>query len=446
MLRFARSAWTLAMNDLRVVRRDRVGLFFMVGFPILMGLFFSYLMGDGGGNGKSSRLRIAVVDEDGSPSSASLIKSLKEGDGVELEARSRDAAISEVRQGKLLAAAIIPQGYGATAGLPWREGPSVEVVMDPSRKAEAGMLQGLFMRGAGQQMFNRFQDPAAFQTMIEELRTEMDADPSLPLTTKAILQGLMSSLSGLSTSLREVRELPSEDPAKPNGGLDAMRLMNVKFSDVTELAKSAGPRPLLTKIRSSWDLTYPQSSIWGVLACSAGFATLLVRERERGTQLRLFSSPVSRRTLLAGKGLACYLAICFVITTMTGVAFLMGLRPLRWDLLVLAILAIAACFVGVMSLVANVGRTEKSVSGAAWGCNMILAMFGGGMIPLAFMSGSLRTLSHFDPVKWAVLALEGAVWREFTFWEMLPPLAVLLGIGGLTGALGVWLMTRAKGP
>ena len=45
---------------------------------------------------------------------------------------------------------------------------------------------------------------------------------------------------------------------------------------------------------------------------------------------------------------------------------------------------------------------------------MLMAMFGGGMIPLVFMPKFMQTLSNFSPAKWSVLALEGAIWRGFT--------------------------------
>ena len=41
-----------------------------------------------------------------------------------------------------------------------------------------------------------------------------------------------------------------------------------------------------------------------------------------------------------------------------------------------------------------------------------------------------------SPVKWALLALEGATWREFSAIEMLRPCAVLLGFGAAGFAIG----------
>ncbi len=59
-------------------------------------------------------------------------------------------------------------------------------------------------------------------------------------------------------------------------------------------------------------------------------------------------------------------------------------------------------------------------------------------MPLFVMPGWMATVSGISPAKWAILALEGALWRGFSPAEMALPLGVLLAIG----ALGLVLGTR----
>ena len=70
---------------------------------------------------------------------------------------------------------------------------------------------------------------------------------------------------------------------------------------------------------------------------------------------------------------------------------------------------------------------------------MPLTMFGGGMIPLFVMPAWMQTVSNLSPVKWGILALEGATWRGFSAAEMALPVGVLVlaGVAGL--GLGVRL-------
>jgi len=63
-------------------------------------------------------------------------------------------------------------------------------------------------------------------------------------------------------------------------------------------------------------------------------------------------------------------------------------------------------------------------------------MLGGGMVPLAVMPGWMQSLSVISPVRWMILAYEGAIWRNFSAVEMATPCAILVAIGLVFFALG----------
>ncbi len=133
-----------------------------------------------------------------------------------------------------------------------------------------------------------------------------------------------------------------------------------------------------------------------------------------------------------------------VIVFMVILGMLLGMRPRSPWFLVLAAVCVAYCFVGVMMLMSVIAKSEEAVSGAAWGANIMMAMFGGAMIPLAFMPQFMKTISNASPVKWSILALEGSIWRDFTLVEMLPPCVVLVAIGTVCLTIGVFVLSRAK--
>lgn len=441
----------IAIKDLKLISRDWLGMFFIVVFPVLMGLFFGSIMGNFGSG--SSQLSVAIVDEDQSETSKRFVELLEETGNIEVRREQREPAMRLVRTGKLVGLIVMPEGFGELAGMPWGGSPEIEIGIDPSRKAEAGMLQGLVMQSMGRMFSDRLRDPDAMRRTVERARQELARTEDLSPEMARDLTQMIDRLDGFVDAFSELNTADgsqdSDEPVDGSGeredsGMPEMQLARVKQIDVTrELAKDS-PAALVRKIRSRWDISFPQAMMWGILACAAGFAVTIVRERTQGTLLRLQVAPINWAQILGGKALACGLAMVLVIAFMIGLGMLLGMRPRSPGLLVLSTLCIAACFVGIMMLTAVIGRTEEAVSGAGWGAYMVMAMFGGGMIPLAFMPGFMKTMSHFSPVKWSVLSMEGAIWRGFTLSEMILPCAILLVIGAVCGTLGVLKLSRSE--
>jgi ABC-2 type transport system permease protein len=121
---------------------------------------------------------------------------------------------------------------------------------------------------------------------------------------------------------------------------------------------------------------------------------------------------------------------------------MLGMSPASYPKLVVASICIAIAFTGIMMVVSVLGKTEQSVSGAGMAIIMVLAMLGGCMIPAMFLPGFMQTLSYVSPVRWAIQAIEGAIWREFTWNEMMMPLSVLLGFGAVCFVIGNQVLKR----
>jgi ABC-2 type transport system permease protein len=87
-------------------------------------------------------------------------------------------------------------------------------------------------------------------------------------------------------------------------------------------------------------------------------------------------------------------------------------------------------------LTSTLGKTEQAAAGAGWSIMMPLTMLGGGMVPLFVMPKWMVTAGNCSPVKWAILALEGAIWRGFSFREMLLPCGILVAVGIVSFVVG----------
>ena len=219
----------------------------------------------------------------------------------------------------------------------------------------------------------------------------------------------------------------SQRDAGSGGGSDwqPLKVVNAPIS-----RERAGPT-------NTFEITFPQGVLWGLIGCAMSFGLSLVSERTRGTFVRLSMSPLARWQILAGKALACFAAMIVVQALLyaMGVA-LFGVRPGSWPLLGLASLCATVAFCGFMMLVATLGKTEQAASGAAWAIMMPLSMIGGGMVPQIVMPAWMSTAGNISPVKWAIRAIEGALWRDFTLSEMLLPCGILMLFGLLCLAIG----------
>ncbi|HEX4415368.1 MAG TPA: ABC transporter permease [Lacipirellulaceae bacterium] len=435
-----RTVFTMAMKDLRLISRDWLGMFFIVGFPVLMGLFFGSMFGSIGDH--DAKFTVAVVDEDDSTASRQFVKELTESKNIDVEKMQRTAAMDSVRRGQLVGMIALPKGFGESSGFIVGKAPKLELGVDPSRKAEGAMLQGIILQTIGKSMFGQFQDPAKVRTYIDQLRSDITNREKIPATVAPAVTQLTQSLDLLLAKWEEKIASDKKEGKKSDTGPE-FQLAQVEKIDVAHKAEKGSRDDLLAHIRSKWDVSFPQAMMWGVLACAAGFAISVVRERKQGTLLRLQVAPVSRTQIVAGKALACFIAVIGVIALMTVWGMWLGMRPLSLAMVTLAAVSIAVCFVGIMVAMSVIGKSEEAVSGAAWSANMLMAMFGGGMVPLIFMPTFMRTLSSASPVKWSILALEGAIWRDFSLSEMLLPCGLLVAIGVAFFAIGSVVLSRA---
>jgi ABC-2 type transport system permease protein len=422
----SRAVLAIARKDLRLLARNRGAMFFAFAWPVLMALFFGMIFGGGGNRG---RIGVVVVDEDRTAGSARLVEQLRAASGLEVLTAPREEAERLVRQGKRSAAVVVPAGYGeASQRLFHGEPRRLVMEVDPSRTAETAMLEGILtgeaMRSL-QDLFGRTDEARA--VVDRSLRDLRDAPEGADrASTERFLGELRTFLDRSTTS-----------GAPSSGRTGGWQPLVIERREIRE--ERAGPA-------NAFEVTFPQGILWGVIGTSLGFALSLVTERTRGTLTRLRTAPLSRGDVLAGKALACFVTILAVegLLLSLGSAFF-GVRPRSLPLLGLAGVSVAFCFVGLMMLVSVVGRTEQSAGGLGWAIMLPMAMFGGGMVPLFMMPAWMRTVSDASPVKWGILALEGALWRGFGLAEMLVPVGVLVAVGAGGLLLGARLFGRQEG-
>lgn len=433
--------FNIAMKDLKILSRDPAGMFFILGFPVLMGLFFGMMMsGMSGGGGSTSKMKVALVDNDRTDQSKKFVELL--GDQIEFMPSELEESKEMVRKGRAVGVLALQEGFGEQVGIFWGEPPEIQLGLDPSRAAESAMLQGYIMQAIGTMTGERFADPSGFRSSIDSAKNDAKADDSMNPINKQLLLGFLGSVDSMIDSVADL-QTNQEGGEKER----AMDQPGFEFANITEIDISRQVDPnsregQLKKITSQWDISFPQAMLWGILGCIAGFSASIAREQSSGTMTRLQVAPIAKYKILAGKALACFIAVLFVIVLMSVLGYFLSMRPGNILHLCIAALSVAFCFVGIMMTLSLLGKTEQSVNGLGWMANMIMAMLGGCMIPVMFMPGFIKQFSVLSPVRWAISAIEGAIWRDFTFAEMLMPCGVLIGIGAVGMIVGSTILGR----
>lgn len=408
---------TLALKDLRVLTRVKSGVFFTLAWPIVVAVLFGTAFGGQGQNAPQA-LRIVAVDEDDTAASREFLQRLETSGDFVLDRAARAEAETMVRRGQRAAFVVLKLGFG-TASTQMFYGPprEIEIGNDPARAAEAGMIEGLLTKHAMHDLQTLFTDPARSKALVGNALAALGQP------------GNGSPLSPTVRFLGELNTFLDQPAASVPGGTGDWQPIEISRTHVTR--ERRGPS-------NAFEVTFPQGIMWGIIGCVMSFAIGLVSERVHGTFVRLQMAPLTRTEILAGKALACLATITViqVVLVAIGVGWF-GVRPTSYALLALACAAAAIGFVGFMMMVAGLGRTEQAAAGAGWAVLMPLTLFGGGMMPQFLMPDWMQTIGAISPVKWAILALEGAIWRQFSFGEMLLPVAILLGFGALTFAVGV---------
>jgi ABC-2 type transport system permease protein len=368
-----------------------------------------------------------VVNEDKSEFSNSYISKLQSYEALQISLAGRDEAVEQVRKGKVAAAVVLKKGFGdGLEALRDSDEPKIEIASDPSRKMESGYLQGLLAKAQFEALGEKLTDRNWMREQINIWRGDVKDSNKLDSKQTTLYSNFFDSFD---TLLKDVNE---KDYKSGFGG----EMLNFAKLDVSR--EYNGPI-------TSFQITFPQSLLWGVLMCTATFAISIVKERTHGTFERLLVGPIGSAHVLGGKGLACFITCALTTCTLYAFAKLIFKMPIgSLPLFVLAVTCTLLCFAGFMMFICTLGRTEQSVGGAGWAMFMIMAMLGGGMVPLAFMPSWLRPFSHVSPVKWSILAIEGAIWRKFTPAEMIVPCLILLAFGAAAFTLGVLSLRRQE--
>lgn len=387
-----RAARLIAGKDLRLLLRQRTIWVLGLLAPLGLSAVLSVVFGGGAADGEVT-FAVGLVDEDGGDVSAAftqVVSDLEEAGLLEVTVYDEGAAArAAVDDGDIAAAWVVPAGF--TDAVRAGERARLTVVGDVDAGIARSVAEAIASRFAVQVGAGRLAVTAA-----------LDRDLAGPDELAALGE--------------EVSRAPATIRAVPAAVGD--RLLDPTTSIVAGIAL----------FFSFFTAGLPMLS--------------LLEERSAGTLVRLLVAPIRQGSVLAGKvatGLVLGVLSLGALVVASSVLLGADWGPLPGALVVCSAGVIAVA--GVMSIAASLARSIEQAGNLQSIVAVVLGVLGGTFVPIAGSeSGLLRTLQRCTPNGWFLEGLEQA--RANGLGAALPAVAVLLGIGLVTGAIGLILANR----
>jgi ABC-2 type transport system permease protein len=372
-------AWKITKKDLLLLVRDWRTLLGLVALPLLFitilglsaGQFFSE-------KEKAKKMRVGVVNEDGSTLADNLITEVLKLDALAVtELPNREQAKDMLADGKIEVLAII--------------GPRYHELVE---KLDTGDLF--------------FTESGRLSGQLRSLDIEVQSGAFL-ISAAEIVEQLVFAFA-VRTIAPDV--LRAHDPQ-----------LAVKFflkakrqAHERQAGESPAAGPVATKSRGEiiYEYLVPSYTVMFVFFIVQLMARSLIGERDSGTLNRLLSGPVTRTGLMVGKAvpfLLISIAQTIVLFLAGKILFHMSWGMYPWMLLpVIAATSLAATALGLM--VATAVRTDAQVSAYGNFLVLILAAVSGCLMPRAWEPELMQQAGLVAPHAWALIAYDHLLSRE----------------------------------
>lgn len=420
---------TLLRVALINLRRDRVVQAMAFLLPIVFFSIFAVIFGSRGLD-TTSRVLVAVVDEDRSVASARLVAALEKEPGLSVRTKAvpagaeprapkvpidRMRAITLVRDGDVPAAIVIPRGYGAGFGRfggPDSARTQIQLLADKSDPVAPQIVAGLLQKVA----------MSAAPDLLARQGLGLFQKYGGPLTPrqKQAMDDWSRILEGGTAAAESTRAGGGPVGAPPAADSSFGSLLTVKIVDVLGEKKA---NPMIAFYGAGIAVMF-------LLFSASGAGGTLLDEVENGTLERLLTSNARMGTVLMGKWLFITLFGVFQITVM----FLWGMVVFRLDLLhhlpgfFVMTFFTAAGAAGFGLVLATLCKSRQQLGGLSTILILTQSALGGSMFPRFLMPEYVRKIGNFTFNAHALDGYQAVFWRDAPIASLWPQIAVLVGL------------------
>lgn len=365
---------TIAWFNIVRLFRDRQGLVFVFAMPIAIIVVFGLAFGGQG----VRELGIANADE--GALSAEIVAMLDDPDGaVEIRAFGSPEALRDaVQHNRVDMGIVIPEGFDSAV----RNGgtATVEFVARPGEPIGA-----------------------ALRPLVDDVLRHQ------AVLVKAARFAMAERGIGFDEALAEARRHDEQ-----LGGVSVR----------SEMTAEAGIEPGM----NGYLMGAQSQLVMFIFMISMTAAAQLIATRQLGISRRMYASPTPARTIILGEALGRF-AVAMIqglfIFLITAIVF--GVEwgdPIAATLVLVAFALVSS---GAAMLIGSIAQNPEQASSIGVGVAMLLAAFGGAMVPPEVFPDIMRTLSHVTPHAWAIDAFRDLTLRDKDLLGILPQLAVLAG-------------------
>lgn len=392
--------WWMIKKDLLVLWRHKPRLFSIILFPILMIALFGYGMG-----GEIENIPVVIVKQTDGPVTDATLNAVKGmslynvQDIISDPQRGREM----VESGQVKAAILLPPDY---ENLNTSNSKSVVVYVDSSDQMATQMLV------------------PATQALFSEISSQIGMKK---------LEALQSQSTTPSSSIQV-----QSQGVQPSSSLSSINFQNIMNSINFQVNKIYG------------DTKYIDFLVPAILAMTVMMGAMmsmgesLAGERERGELARLFMTPTSVSTVVAGKIISRLVIQTTTAMILLGSAILLFNITISGSMLltIILLILIALCFVGFGIMVsARVGTQEDYVQ-MVMPFSMPMMFISGVFYPLETMPWIFQKIAYIAPLTYANDAMRGVMLKGASIGDIWIDIAVLLGFTLLFFAMGVTRFNR----
>ncbi len=385
----------ITLKDMLQMARDRKIFMFLLVMPILFTVLFGYAFGGFGGGDTDQRLPVGYLDADDSWLSGELYTLLKASTIIRLEefaANRQEQLEKSVIDEELVAAIIVPPGYGRTI----LDGKNAKVVL-----------------------FGDVSTPVGTTVKSAVLTAANRLDGTV--RTAIILEGASANQVPFDYAFEQTLSAWEEPP--------------ITVNETTSSAIDEESNGNMSLAHTSPGMML-QFAIAGLLTS----AQIIVAERKSHSLQRMLTTATKRVHILIGH----LLAIFIMIFAQFLVLIVFGQIILKIDYLsnalatgVVAFTA-ALCIATLGLLIGTLAKSEEQAVIFALIPMFVFAGLGGAWVPLEFTGPTFQVIGHASPIAWAMDGFKNITVRGLGLSSVLLPAAALVGYAIIFFGTAAW--------